>query len=385
MSTFENWNKPILAGKKAKKEPIRRNYLDCKDLVEPEVYELLVMLSYKRPKNSESELDFISNYILSLGAQTDQFNNYIVEVGDISNNPILFSSHTDTVHRTPGRQTVMYGDGYATSTSGECLGADCTSGVWLMRQMILANIPGVYIFHREEESGAHGSKSVAAHRAGWLRRFRATIAFDRRGYSDVISHQMGRRMASEKFCQSLGGILNAAHSNHWTFDYVPCPNGTFTDTANYEEEIGECTNLSIGYFNQHCPDERQDVYFITILKDALIQADWSKLVFEKAPNIFESYNHYTPKYQTKSILPQKNVVSYNYGGHIHGFLDEGGENIEKRNENSLILYNQGWLDERMIEFIRDRPYITATMLIELGYDLEDLRKYARDTLNPKNV
>ena len=55
------------------------------------------------------------------------------------------------------------------------------------------------------------------------------------------------------------------------------------------------------------------------------------------------------------------------------------------NEDDTIWANQGWPDERMIEFIRERPYITASMLIVLGYDVDDLRKYAKDILKLSRI
>jgi hypothetical protein len=41
-----------------------------------------------------------------------------------------------------------------------CLGADCTTGVWLILEMIKANVPGVYVIHSDEEVGGKGARDM---------------------------------------------------------------------------------------------------------------------------------------------------------------------------------------------------------------------------------
>ena len=80
--------------------------------------------------------------------------NLIIEVGEGSET--LFSSHTDTVHRTGVMQNVFIetADKPKFETdSGQCLGGDDGTGVWLMLELIKAGVPGLYIFHRAEEVG----------------------------------------------------------------------------------------------------------------------------------------------------------------------------------------------------------------------------------------
>src|SRR5579863_7536935 len=91
--------------------------------------ELLTMLTYMRPHNSATEKEFIKRYIEPTGAKSDGFGNLWLTVGK---SPILWSSHTDTVHKKPGTQRVLYGAGIASADNSNCLGADCTTGVWLM-------------------------------------------------------------------------------------------------------------------------------------------------------------------------------------------------------------------------------------------------------------
>lgn len=64
-------------------------------------------------------------------------------------------------------------------------------------------------------------------------------------------------------------------------DYKLDDTGTFTDTANYTDLVGECTNISVGYYDQHTSLEVQDIQFAEALLDVLISSDFSTLVVER--------------------------------------------------------------------------------------------------------
>lgn len=253
-------------------------------LNKPGVKELLRMLAYRRPGGSHTELQFIQDFLTPLGAKSDAWGNRRLTINnaDGSAPDVLFSSHTDTVHDKAGQQHVVCSkDGYAMTFTKEssCLGADCTTGVWLMRQMALARVPGLYVWHADEERGGLGSSSLAKRDAKSLRGIRFAIAFDRKGLDEVITHQCGTRGASDAFADSLAGILNA----NGRLSYKPSDDGVFTDTANYTHIVPECCNLSVGYYSQHSSNEKQDVYFADLLLDALLAADWTRLICSRDP------------------------------------------------------------------------------------------------------
>lgn len=237
---------------------------------------LLSMLTVKRPHASASETDFIARYLSPLGVTPDGFGNLILRIGD--NPHLLWSSHTDTCHRRSGTQRIIF-DGSHVSIDdpqiSNCLGADCTAGVWLMTEMIKARIAGLYVFHRGEERGGLGSSWIAQHTPALLSEIRAAIAFDRRGTSSIITHQRGARSCSDAFANSLASAFGLAHA--------PDPTGTFTDTANYVDIVGECTNISVGYEDEHTAHETLDVTYLLRLRDALLGTDLDHLVFARAP------------------------------------------------------------------------------------------------------
>lgn len=245
----------------------------------PRIVELLTMLTYKRPAGSQGEADFIARYVTPLGCTPDAYGNNWLDIPnpDGTRSDVLWSSHTDTVHRTSGAQRIDYAYGIAMSQSGECLGADCTTGVWIMRQMVAAKVPGVYVWHRDEEIGGLGSAWVAKNTPERLAGLRFAIAFDRKGLGDVITDQW-TETASTVFAQSLADVLNS-HG----LKYSPSPNGVFTDTANYADIIPECTNLSVGYYSAHGPMESQDITHACRLADAMVNGDFSGLVVARDP------------------------------------------------------------------------------------------------------
>lgn len=291
---------------------------------------LLEMLTYMRPANSQAEVEFINKFLMPLpGAQVDGFGNIWLDVGAAEPN-IIWSSHTDTVHHDSGRQKLAFKDSMVCADvqrrklnsqeldalmkdymrtskmphvpkdkkTTNCLGADCTSGIWLMIEMIKAGQPGRYIFHREEETGGHGSSHIARNESHLLKGIEFCVALDRKGYYDVITHQMVGRTASNAFAASMADILGG--------NFKACDGGTFTDSANYADIVPECTNLSIGYFHQHGPGEYQDLEFILWMRDKLCSADFSTLVVDRDPKAKPSrYSMWDDEEDDGSYIPRK--------------------------------------------------------------------------------
>lgn len=252
---------------------------------------LIDMHGYCRPMGSQTETDFIARYIANLpNAECDQSGNWHVTVGD---SPILWSCHTDTVHSKEGRQKVRYFKktgllALATDSKSSCLGADDTAGVFLCREMILAKVPGHYVFHYGEERGGIGSSELAEKCPEFLKQFQFAIALDRQGHADVITHQGMGRTASDAFaeslCKQLGGF------------YEPSSHGVYTDTEEYCGIIPECTNVSIGYTRAHSPAESLDTRHVLRLLEKLKTLDASKLVCEREPKRFEYRDYDYPSW-----------------------------------------------------------------------------------------
>ena len=250
------------------------------------------MLTYRRPHASRSEAEFRERFLLSIpGAYVDTFGN--IHVSRLATpSRTLWSAHTDTVHTRAGRQVIRRGaDDVWELARGEqasnCLGADDAVGCYVLRTLALANVPGWYVFHANEEHGGVGSSALARSSAVWLAgHFDRAIAIDRRGQSDIITHQAGSRCCSDDFAAALAAVLGMGHA--------PSRGGVYTDTAEYTDNIGECTNISAGYQHEHSRGETVDFAYVSRLTDALLAAD-----VEALP-VIRHAGEYEPTYRTSS-------------------------------------------------------------------------------------
>lgn len=266
---------------------------------------LIDMLSYCRPHDSKGEAEFINEYVLTYcnqmlcSADEKDIFAYITSVPckDGTASTTLWSAHTDTVHWSVADVTqkvcVDHDKGVLYKMDGKPLGADNGAGVWLLIEMIKAKVPGTYIFHRGEERGGIGSKAVAKHFPKWLEDFTHAIAFDRKDTCSVITHQMVGRCCSDEFANQMASLLT---DDDCTYILAPDDTGSFTDTANYIDIIAECTNISVGYYNEHGGDEILEVAYLLYLKDRLIALFGSDtppdLIVSRTPGEFEARPSY---------------------------------------------------------------------------------------------
>ncbi len=335
------------------------------------------MLSYKRPAFSKHEMKFIRHFIdqplEKLGMYVDKYGNRILEVGE--NPTIMWASHTDTVHYQSGRQAVsltyelppskdiepnVYA-GLPLASQSNCLGADCTTGVWLMLEMIKAGVKGLYVFHRAEEIGGLGSDYIASKTPELVENIDYCVSFDRYGNNSVITYQFGR-CCSDAFGNSLSDALGMGH--------ILDERGIFTDSANYTEVISECTNLSVGYRGHHSKAEIQDLTYLLKLRDALISADFSTLVKERDPaDIDDTYQSY---YSTGRYIKAANGYGP-YHNSQHSTSYEQWEDSSKK-EDSPANKNLPF-DPDYIAVITSNPEAIATFLEEYGITTDEVESY----------
>lgn len=315
-------------------------------------YNLKEMLEYKRPDGSKHQTKFCNHYLKPVMSGPDLFGNYTRIIGDQPR--VAFMAHHDTVHRETGKQVVAnVGGFYKAQAPSNCLGADCTTGVYIILKMIEAGIPGVYVVHGAEEIGCIGSAGMVASRPDWLDHVDAAISFDRKGYTDIITHQLGERTCSDAFAESLADILD--------MDYKPDDGGVYTDSNEYRGIIPECTNISVGYFCQHTQSETQDINFLNMLVDQILKADWNRLVIERDPNVVEVKQWATRNY---------------YTGGNNGFTDYVNEyfkdNVVKFDEGKKVQDSKSKDLEEMTDIVRQNSHEIARLLREIGYDAYDL-------------
>lgn len=297
------------------------------------VQELTELFSTPRFDNTEGEVSCIESLLMPIeGINVDDFGNLWIQQGESST---MFSCHTDTVHKRTDTESYLLD--FCGSTlkrkGGGVLGADCGTGWLIMLAMLRAGVPGLYVWHRAEEVGGKGSEHFRKHQEELLKGIDRCIAFDRAGYSDVITHQGFVRGASDVFAAALCKALAPVSERTGRPLWAACDEGVFTDSANYVDIIPECTNISVGYFNQHTQQEYQDIAFMVALIEQCCTLDWEQLPTVRDPSVHEDlYGMYDDTYR-----------DYDYG---------------------LLEF------EAMEDAVRQYPKVIVELLMRAGYDLE---------------
>ena len=262
---------------------------------------LMGMLKSVRPAGGAGEKAYIERMVSSIRRMgytpiIDGAGNLIVNnlPTDKTKSAVMFASHTDSVHHTDspdGTQQLAFESdgrtivGLASQSKQQhgftpnCLGADCATGNYIMLRLLQANAKGLYVFFREEESGGLGSKYFRYDKPNekYWGKLTHCISFDRKGYTSIITEQWGGPCASNEFASDFAKVIAQADVNKCLDKFVADPTGSFTDSASFTDVISECTNLSVGYFNQHTASETQDLQFADDLCDALCRIDWTEL------------------------------------------------------------------------------------------------------------
>lgn len=206
----------------------------------------------------------------------------------------LFVAHVDTVHRDMGtvnRPNVVVRDHHtlrALKDGGGCLGADDGAGVAMLMHMLHNGVPGYYVFTQGEECGGIGASHLASEYADLLAEMDRAIAFDRRGLGDVITHQGWGRCCSDAFAQALADALNNGHDS---LMYTPDDSGVYTDTAEFVQIIPECTNISVGYQDEHGDRESLDLVHYEALATSVLTIDWDSLPTSRDPLVREQLEY----------------------------------------------------------------------------------------------
>jgi len=334
------------------------------------------MLEYKRPHGSDSEFAFIRRFIdVVPGMQRDSFGNRYIRLPlrDGTQSKVMWSAHTDTVHRGDGKQIVdIDRHGYMTlpvDSGSNCLGSDDGAGVYILLSMIYAGVPGLYIFHRGEEVGGLGSEYISRNTPDLLSGIDYAIAFDRKLYKSVITYQAGYRCCSDQFVKDLAGMLAPALP-------LECDDGgSFTDTENYTDLVHECTNISVGYERQHTPLEVLDTDYMFRVADTFIKLfDETRLTaYNEAgqgkydtlygidyhgrytDGLWGNYSNYTASYKESDLGST--------------YLAPDREKIESDTQAEL---NFAFGVEQLTDLIKSHPAEVAVFLDEHGFSADEI-------------
>lgn len=215
------------------------------------------------PHGHEEKLKgFLPNNIL-----TDKHGNYYLKIGE---SETIFACHLDTVSKEHTKVKHIFDENFIKTNGKTTLGADDKAGVTILLYMIEEKVPGLYYFFLGEEVGCIGSK--AAVKSVDFTGYKRIISFDRKDICSVITHQGWERCCSDEFANAL-----SKEYCDLGLELKPDDTGVGTDSAQFTDLIPECTNLSVGYYNEHTHEEKQDIIFLEKMCMASVIIDWETL------------------------------------------------------------------------------------------------------------
>lgn len=318
------------------------------------------------PQGTESQLE----RFLPSGWKKDDFDNYYVVVGkDFST---MFTCHLDTY--TKGTQQNVnhrFNKNFIHTDGTSILGADDKAGMVVLLYMIEKRVPGLYYFFLAEESGCIGSKKVSACLESGdilfpeLKEIKKVVSFDRKGTTSVITEQMWSPCCSEEFANELVYRLNLVGNG---LEMKTDDKGFSTDSAQFMSIVPECTNISVGYYDEHTISERQDIQFLEKLCQAVVKIDWETLPVVRTPEEpWGMSGYYKP---WKSAHNTYNDWDAPFDNTIDSPIDEFSARFSK----DFYTYRVDPFDG-----IRKIAYISTTWIFHEKYLIEEgLRRNGRD-------
>lgn len=311
--------------------------------------------------------------ISQIGLQKDEFGNYYKIVGK---SETMFTSHLDTADRQKSKVNLVSekrGDDEILRSDGSTiLGADDKSGVAVMLYMIAHNVPGIYYFFIGEERGGIGSGKLSKvlEKTDYVKDVKRCISFDRRNYYSIVTSQYGVVCCSDEFGNALGKELSKGGLK-MNLD----PTGVFTDSASFMEQIPECTNVSVGYFEEHTRNEHQNITFLEKLAKACVNVDWENLPTVRKigldEDVLEKYGTFLEDLKGSSIMCSYAVTSQRGDSYLRFVIDEIDFDVVKEDITTLSeLFNDNQINP-------DIYFDEEALMVELTDDEIRYNKYFR--------
>jgi hypothetical protein len=212
----------------------------------------------------------------------DGYGNMYIFIGSSveATREVAFTSHLDNVDNNPNTHNLINVNekgivSVHEDSQSTCLGADDAAGLFIMLAMINNEVEGTYCFFMDEEVGCKGSQWAAQNMSYLFEHTKLMVSFDRKGYSSIITHQMGENCMSIECATELAERLNEFDTDYPEF--ILDNGGSYTDSYSFVGMIPNCTNVSVGYFNQHTKKETQDLEFLQQISEVYSLVDWHGL------------------------------------------------------------------------------------------------------------
>jgi len=201
--------------------------------------------------NPSEKIDYIKNEInMDLFDLVEEEEFYYIFIPKILNNDLspFLCSHIDIVSNSAPKK-LLIDNNIVTSKNG-ILGADDTSGVWIMLNLMKEN-PNDFIFgfFDKEEVGTIGSRRFikSSNFDILLEKISFWLGLDRRGYNDMVTYRQENQKIIDVF-EELG----------YKYKF-----GSFSDVTILAKMSDiSCINLSVGYNMEHTSFESLNLNYM---------------------------------------------------------------------------------------------------------------------------
>lgn len=278
----------------------------------------LNLIEYSVP--SGTERDYYEKFLLGLGWERMR-GGYIYNPGLA----LSFTAHLDIVCNEVKKLHLVDQNGIISASNG-AIGADDRAGVSLILWLAhVKKLRATFLLFKEEEIGCVGSREFSLVAEQYLDAFNLVISLDRKGYCDIITHQMSERCCSTEVARALqkelrrnGLVYKPSSEGLYTDSYY-----LFRDTQGLGDKrlIDNAINLSVGYFDAHTDHDYQDLPFLIKLGHGLAGLNYESL-------LEQSYSFPCP------IEPPKKAKSYLLWDDTYREVQE--ENEELTLENNIF-------------------------------------------------
>lgn len=273
------------------------------------------------------------------GYKEDGLGNYYLQIGE--NPSTMFTCHLDTACSEKEKVTHVQNGNIIGTDGTTILGADDKAGMVVILYMIENKIPGLYYFFEGEEVGCVGSSSLSSvwEETDFSKYIKKVVSFDRRGTDSIITDQAFGECCSNEFAIELSNQLN---STEFGFNFSPDPTGVYTDSAQFMDLVPECTNISVGYYNEHTKSEIQDIEFLRRLCKGVCLVDWESL-----PVVRDNKLYWEDNYWEQDFYDDIDDTDLSWCEDNYSFFDEDGKTVklyiskQRIEEESAIIFN--WL------------------------------------------
>jgi len=308
----------------------------------------LQLTSQTVPYGTESKI----KKFLPKGIKQDEHGNYFMTIGD--NFTTMFTCHLDTACKYDKRVKHVQTDNLVMTDGSTILGADDKAGMTVLLYMIEKKVPGLYYFFIGEEVGCIGSSNLSM-TFDWMN-ITKVVSFDRRGTKSIITEQFCGRCCSDEFAQALADELN---STGLGLEMEPDNTGILTDSAQFVDLVHECTNISVGYYNEHTTNEIQDIEFLSRLCRAVVKIDWESLPIFRQPGEDDDFND-SPGWDDEEVEIVESVWESTSGKYVgEEYTESVFTYISENGVTKKMYISKTWIEHEsklIKDMLKDKGY-----------------------------